>query len=643
MSNAISLIGKDGVRVLINGKLSYIPADGLAQYLAGVSADNLERIELITTPPAHLDAEGNAGYINVVMKRSPNDGLSGSTTLSGGWGVGELGNASANVNYQRGRMSLYGNYSFLWNAQEQRFRNFRRVTDSEGISEMATLSWRDPEQRNHDTRIGLDYQLSGRTTVGALFAAFDNRWSMDALNRLTATTDGTPMRRIDSANDEVNHWRHFMGNLNLQNKLGAAGTLRMDLDYLRYSNDNPTVYRNTATDLASGDVSLDRLESGKHTPLHIIVANADYTRTLEKWAFGAGLKGAFARFTNEIRFTGPVGDADWFSEFGFDSRSTLREDVLAAYGSADFTPSKATTLKMGLRYELTDSNLGSEAEKNIVDRRSGNLFPSVALSHKLSEDYQVGASYARRITRPSFRDMAPFLYFADPYTFFTGNAGLQPAIINSVKLDGTYRSVLVSLQYAWEDSTIARFQSRLLPGHNVQVMFPTNFRGTQSATALLAAPLKVNSWWSTQNNTMLMWREVDGVQNSIPVKLTNRSFRINSTQNFDLPRDFALEGTGFYQSASLFGAMDFRAMWAVNLGLQKTLPNKAKLTLTVNDLFDSFNWRQTMGSPGDPIYFDRFLDFGHRYVSLTYSTRFGGDKAAKKRSTASEDERVRAQ
>ncbi|MDQ3604891.1 MAG: TonB-dependent receptor, partial [Gemmatimonadota bacterium] len=227
MSNAISLIGKDGVRVLINGKLSYIPADGLVQYLAGMSADNLERIELITSPPASLDAEGNAGYINLVMKRSPDDGLNGSVTLSGGYGEGEVGDGSTSLSYQQGRASLFGNYSFSWDAREQTFSNFRRVIGTEGVTEMPAMSWRDRVQRNHNARMGMDYRVNDRTTLGALVAAYDNRWSMDALNRLTVLTDGTPVTRVESNNEEVNHWRHSMGNLNLQHKLGGAGTLQM--------------------------------------------------------------------------------------------------------------------------------------------------------------------------------------------------------------------------------------------------------------------------------------------------------------------------------------------------------------------------------------------------------------------------------
>jgi hypothetical protein len=642
MSNAVSLIGKSGVRVLVNGKLSYIPAEGLVQYLSGMSADNLEKIELITSPPAYLDAEGNAGYINLVMKRNPDDGLNGSFAASAGYGKGELGNASTSLNYQRGALGIFGNYGFLWNAQQQFGSNYRRVVGAEGITESPTTTLRDPVQRNHDGRVGIEYRMSKSTTLGGLVAAYDNRWSMDALNRLTIKRDGTPVTRIDSDNDEVNHWRHAMGSLNLQQKLGSAGTLRMDLDYLRYSNENPTVYHNTSTDVPSGRTTTEQMESGKSTPFRILVAKADYTRTRDRWELGAGVKGAFARFTNKTRLEGVSGD-DWAHEVGFGTTSRLREDVLAAYGSASFTPGEATTLKAGLRYELTDSNLGSDEEKDIVDRRFGSLFPSIALSHKLSDRRQVDASYTRRITRPSFRDMAPFLYFIDPYTFFSGNAGLQPAIINTAKLDVTHGSVLTSLQYAWEDSTIARFQSHLLPGRNIEVLLPTNFRNTQTATALMSVPVHLTSWWSTQNSLTGTWREVEGSRNGAPATFSSKSFRVNSTQTISLPGELTLEGTGFYQGPSLWGSWELDPAWVVNLGLQRTLPNRAKLTLSVSDLFDSAKLSGNVGSPGEPLYIERRWRLSQRSVSLAYSMRFGGGKAAGKRQTASKEESERVQ
>ena len=643
-SNAISMLGKEGVRVMIGGKLSYIPAEGLVQYLAGLSADNIESIELITSPPANLDAEGNAGFINIVLRRNPDDGLSGSVTISGGYGEGELGSASADFNYQRNRISLYGSSSFLWSGQKQFATNFRRVVGAEGIMEMPTVTWRDPVWRHPSARVGIDYQLSGKTTVGALVAAFDNRWSMNALNRLTVKTDGRPVTRIESDNEEINHWRHVMGNLNVRHKLSSAGTFSMDLDYLYYHDNNPTGYLNTSTEIANGVTTEEQLQSGKVTPFRILVAKADYlTVAREKWELGAGVKGAFSRFTNETSFASLI-QGEWVARAGLGSTSNLREDVFAVYGHANVRVSASVSLKAGLRYELTDSNLGSDEEEDLVDRRFGSLFPSVTYTHKLSDAHQIGVSYTRRITRPSFHDMAPFLYLWDPYTFFTGNAALQPAITSSLKLDVTFKTLLASLEYAWEDSTIARFQNHFIPEDDLQLIFPVNLRGTRTTTALITLPVQLTDWWSTQNDVMVTWQAVDGFMRDVPVTMNREFVRFNMAQNLRLPHGFAFETTGFYQSATLSGITQSEPMWGVDLGLQRALPGgKGKLTLSVSDVFNSVEWRSATGSPDDPLYIKQLYDTSRRTFQLTYTRRFGGSKAMTKRSTASEEESERVQ
>ncbi|MDX1555995.1 MAG: outer membrane beta-barrel protein, partial [Xanthomonadales bacterium] len=391
-AGTISMMGKDGVRVMIGGKLSYSPAEGLAQYLAGISADNIERIELITSPPANLDAEGKAGFINIVMKRHPEDGLDGSMTVSGGYGKGAVGSASADISYQRRRISLYGTSSFFWSGQRQFATNFRRVVGTDGIMEMPTVTWRDPVWRNLDARAGIDYRLNGQTTVGALVAAYDNRWSMTALNSLTVKTDGHPVTRIDSDNEDINRWRHVMGNLNVRHRPDSASTFSVDLDYLYYHDDNPTGYRNTSTEIASGRTTQERLQSGKITPFRILVAKADYSTVVrEKWALGAGVKGAFSRFTNRTSFE-HLGQEEAMAHVGLGSTSRLREDVLAVYGHATVQLSASGALQVGLRYELTDSNLSSD-EEDLVDRRFGSLFPTASYTHTLGDAHQVGVSY----------------------------------------------------------------------------------------------------------------------------------------------------------------------------------------------------------------------------------------------------------
>jgi hypothetical protein len=644
MSGSISLIGKDGVQVMINGKVSYIPADGLVQYLAGISADNVDRIELITSPRAEFDAEGNAGFINIVLKRRPDEGLNGSLAASGGYGAGEVGSGSADVHYQRGQISLSGSYSLLWNGQRQVLSNFRQIMGAEGAVETPSMSHRDPVQRNNVARFAVEYQAGERTAIGALVAGYENKFSMNALTEMSVRSNGNPVTIGRSDIAMFNRWRHAMGGVSLGHQLKSGGKLNVDLDYLRYQNDMPTQNSALLTDVMSGQVVSELLDSDKSTPLRILVTKADYQSWLsQRWELRAGVKGAFSRFTNEVTLLSPVQDA-WMHEVGHSGTSSLREDVLAVYGATTYRLGDAASLDFGIRYELTDSELGAHDKESLVDRRFGSFFPSAALQHKLNEMTGVNASYTRRITRPSFNDLASFTRYENRYTLFAGNLALQPAIMSTVKLDLTYRSVLASLQYAWEDSSIVRFQSRVAPGENIQIIYPMNMSDTRIATVLLAVPLTVAHGWRTQNSVSATRHGVEGLRNDAHVSVSRKSFRLTSTHNLALPDDFALEATGAYQSATLLGTARFTPMWSVHVGLQRALPGgKGRLTLSVDDVFDSMGWSFATGASGEPLYTRGDMDAWHRTFRLTYSTRFGDGKAADKRSTASESEGGRVQ
>lgn len=643
-SGTVSMLGKDGVRVLVNGRESYVPADGLVQFLAGMSAESIESVELITAPPAEYDAEGNAGLINIVLTEQPGDGVRGSTSLTGGYGGGELGRASADVQVRRGPLSIVGSYAFLWDGRDQTFTNVRRVTRADGLVESPTFSTREPVQRNHDARVRLDVALGERTTVGGLVAGYDNRWSMAALNTTSVDVGGRTVTRTVSDNEEVNHWRHLMGNVNVRHDLVVGGAVSVDLDVLGYHNDNPTEYRNATTDVASGEVTEEVLGSGKTTPLRIYVAKADY-RAPEAgaWSWGAGVKGAASRFTNDPTFVSLV-DPAWFDDDAVAEESTLREDVLAAYGSARYAPNDRTTLDVGLRFEQTASTLRTEAGRVLVDRSYGELFPNVALSHGLGEHARLGASYVRRITRPTFNDMAPFIYFLSPSTFFTGSAAVQPATLNALKADATVRDVVASVQYAWEDGSIARFQSRVLSDANVQIFFPTNITATRTLTGLVAAPLALADGWTTQSDATVTRQAVEGVVADRPVERAHTAYAFRTTHNVRAPADLSLEVTGSYQSAALFGAARFEPLWSVNVAVQRALPGGAgELTLAVDDVFDTARWRITEADASVPFAIETVYDGFNRTVRLTYSRRFGTGGGVEARTTASEEESSRVQ
>lgn len=643
-NSAISISGKSGVVVMINDRRNYMSINAVIQLLAGMSADNIERIEIITTPPAGFDAEGNAGFINIVLKKSIDDGFSGSLALSAGYGRGEQGNAGGNFNYRQGKFNLYGDYTYLRNAQSQVFMLSRTAQLENELAGTSTRSNRDPLQSNHTGRLGLDLELSKNTVVGALFSSYDTKWTMDALNNAVISSDNRPQTLINTQNTELNQWRHYGGNLNLKHTFREGETLNVDADFLYYKDNNPTDYLNTYMD---GDGNFDfeeQARSGKVTPIKIGVAKLDYGRPLgSKIKMTTGLKGTISRFDNDVSVERLITQG-WEADPALTNEYKLDERILAAYADFDLTVDEKTSLKAGLRYEYTNSNLGTVENENIVDRQYGRFFPSVFLSRQLNENSSLNLSYSRRITRPTFNDMAPFVIFMDPTTFFSGNPALQPAFSNTYKIDCRIKSTLLSLQYSTEDSTIANFQSRIIPGTNQQLIYARNQQYQRTASLTISIPFSPAPWYNMFLNAAGAWQEA-GIYNEDILSIVQlKSFNIYSSHTFTLPKDLTLEITGFYNSGALFGSFIMEGFGAVNAGLQKKFSTDGStLRIGVDNIFNTLIWKMSANVPELQQTFSGSFQFANPTVKISYSRPFGNSKmkGQRKRTTGSEEERKR--
>ncbi len=458
-NNTISVNGKNGVVVMINEKISYMPVEALVELLNGISAGNIEKIEIITTPPAKYDAEGNAGYINIVMISNPNTGMNGSYFLTGGYGKKPLGSAGLNFNYRHARTNLFGNYGYDYSGYVQGGSGYTSLTKSAGLVENRTFSSRDASRQVHNARLGIDYQVDSSTVLGALVSGYINHWKMTANNGAAVNLNGVLDSTIRTVDNETNLWHNLMTNLNFQHTFHPGQILYLDANYIYYRDSNPNDYYNQYYKGTSDFVYDEHIQSGKNTPIHFYVFSADYVTTVaKKIKLESGAKLSLSNFTNDVSLL-RLHPGGWITDSSLSANYLLKENILAAYTTLSFDIDAKTSLKGGLRYEHTGSNLGTTRVANIVDRKYGQLFPTFYISRKIDDNNSLNFSYSRRITRPTFNDLAPFTIFFDPKTFFTGNPALQPAIANSLQASYIHKQFIVSLSYTYEENTIENFQT----------------------------------------------------------------------------------------------------------------------------------------------------------------------------------------
>ena len=642
-NNSIAVNGKNGVVVMLNGKITYMPIDALVQLLAGISAGNIEKIELITTPPAKYDAEGNAGYINIVLINNPNAGWSGSYFLTAGYGKKELGAAGVNFNYRSSKINLYGNYGFNYDHSIQTGTGFTQIAKSGDIIANTSFSNRDATRQVHNVRIGLDYQVDSSTIIGALVSGYNNHWRMLANNGATVKKNNVLDTTINTVDLETNHWQNIMTNLNFQHTFKPGNVLFIDANYIYYKDDNPNAYSNNYYNNVKEFLYHEDVRSGKITPINFKVFSSDYTAAIgKKITMEAGAKISLSRFTNDVSVDN-LKQGAWVPDTSLSANYLLKENIGAAYTSFTISVGSKTTMKAGLRYEYTTSNLGTTAKSNIVNRKYGELFPTFYIARKFNDDNSINFSYSRRITRPTYNDLAPFTIFFDPKTFFTGNPALQPAVANSVQASYVYKNYIFSLTYTHENNTIESFQTqRIDTVNNTLYLSAINFTYEQYVTASFSLPFVVTKWWSMQNNINGDWHQVNTVYENKPVQLQLFDYNINSTQRFTLPKDFSIELTGFYISASYFGTGKLKPIYQFDAGVQKKFGKKKDvLRFTANDMFNSgTNYRFVEKLPlgGDIV--NGSLNFGMVAYKLTYTHNFGNKalKDKRDRSTGAEDE-----
>ncbi len=645
LTKTISLMGKQGVVLMINGKISRLPSDAIVQMLEGMNANNIDRIELIHTPPANFEAEGNAGIINIVLKNTGDEGLNGGYSGKIGYGRAEKYGANVYFNFRKNKLNTFGSYDYNFNLNPQVFTNYRGVQQGNDFVETETYSNRPyTPTPTQSARLGLDYQVNKKTVIGILGTFFDSHWYMEAENDVKYSKNGIVQNHLLMPNSETNHNRSFSGNINLTHQFSETQTLNIDADMIHFDINNPSHYQIQNLDASDAKTPQYELQINKKTPINAFVTKADYTLNISKntnLEFGG--KVTFLKFDNDVRVDS-ISDQnvsvvlkDYTSKFG------LNENVTGAYSSFSTKINKNTDLKLGLRYEYTNSNLGSEEQPNVVDRHYGSWFPSFFISHKIDENENINFSYSRRISRPQIRRLAPWLIFSDPTTLESGNIALQPSFTNALKLDYSIKTWHFGVSYSIENNPM-RLVPKINARTNRQLNSFENLGEERVAAAYVSVPFHPAKWWEMQNSVFVNSTDIRLTLEGQAIKLLNVNYGFNMSNTLKLPNKITLEVSGNYNSPGYWGIAYWRANGSANAGIEKDFGRKwGKLRFNVSDIFLSSNWFGNTNQPNLNLMVRSSYQMAERTFMLTWKNTFGNAKlkSARNRQTASAEEMKR--
>ena len=657
----ISLKGKQNVMVLMDGKPTYMSASDLANLLRNMQSSSLEKIEIMTNPPAKYDAAGNAGVINLKTKKNQNMGLNGSATVGFGYGFYKSlpkENGSLNLNYRQGKLNLFGNFSgnhrknFQINEINRKF-----VENGKTLSGFDQVADSDKQNSSISYKMGADYFLDSKNTIGVLFNGMRGNYIEILDNRAIIKNslgqqDSTSITKGNISND----WANYSANINFKHVIDSTGKeWTADADYARYNANNNMMYRTSKYDL-SNILRQTRNEDGMtESKIDIYSIKTDLVYPINKTSkFEAGLKSSYVNSNNDMRFEFLVGDLNNRVLDPTRTRDFLyKENINAGYLNYS-TTFKKLSIQLGLRAENTIGQ-GTLKGKELLNRNYTNLFPSVFLREKLNAKHQLGLSYSRRIDRPSYEDLNPFLYFLDPYTFEKGNELLQPQYTDALELSHTFMDgITTTINYSRTNSVMTEIlqQNNALKLTNVTKY---NIGYVDNFGIAFSVPVPITKWWFSNTYFNLYNNHyvgeipkvtigADGTESTIFQSLDARAttYNANTTHQFTLPKKFSLEVSGWYQSGFIEGQLAGKPMGAVSFGIQKKMmKDKATLKLNVNDVF----WTQKFR--GSFVFNDVDVQIINRWESrvarVTFTYRFGNNKikAARQRQTGLDDEKGR--
>lgn len=648
----LSLAGKTGVRVYIDGKPSPLAGTDLAAYLKSLQSAQIESIEIITNPSAKYEAAGNAGIINIRLKKNLTIGTNGSANAGYNIGINAKYNAGISLNHRNTKVNVFGNYNFSRGNNEFSIISTRTAPDSIFDQSNVIIN---KNLGSHNFKTGIDYFINKKSTIGVVINGniSDNSTITDGpmsilysptkmLDRTVLATGNTKMKRSN-----VNF------NANYRYAVTGGSELNIDADYGIFNLRNNQIQPNDYYNSAGTKIYSTSNNTVSPSDIEIYSFKIDYEQNFKKGRLGYGGKIGFVKTDNNFNRTSMEGSmyTNETNRFKYD------ENINAAY--VNFNRGfKGFMIQVGVRVENTNSKghstgmtnsstMGTSTFDSSVKRNYVDVFPSAAITFNKNPLNQWGITYSRRIDRPAYQDLNPFEFRLNDYSYMKGNTQLRPQYSNSFGITNTYKYKLnTRLNY----SHVKDMFAQLPDTSGSKSLLTKKNLATQDIVSLnISYPFQYK-WYSfftnvTGSHTIYNASipDLSGNIRKVDTKVTTLSFFMQNS--FKLGKGFTAELSGFYNSPSVWmGFFKSKAIYSIDAGVQKTVfKGKGMVKIAVGDIFNSLKFRGDSDFAGQQNTF--YGKPESRQFKASFNVRFGRSqiKAARQRKSGVEDETKRTQ
>ncbi|MDQ7949066.1 MAG: TonB-dependent receptor, partial [Pedobacter sp.] len=630
--STLSLNGKQGLVVMLDGKPTPLSGADLINYLKSIPATAVEQLEIMTNPSSKYDASGNAGLINIKLKKDQRFGLNGNFSLSYGQGVYGKPSGSLNMNYRNKKWNFFGNYAHSEPIGFTAFDINRKFFAAGSIQAVFDQkSFIKQPIKNDVIKVGTDYFLGKKTTIGIISTYVDTRSNRNGTTNSVITNPSGSLVSTTENNNQLSEDRsNFFLNLNLKQAFGTKGKeLTVDADYGRFDADNLQKFMTDIFNAGGTLTSTDHLRTDQFGKLSVKSIKADYTHPIGKTEkFEAGLKSSLVVTDNDIQFfTGAPG-----SEALDPNRSNhfiYEENINAAYANYA-KQSNTTDVQVGIRSEHTHTEGQQLATGQSFSRNYISLFPTLFLNQKLGKFHQLSLSYRRSIDRPSYRQLNPFRIFVDAYTYIVGDPQLKPMINNNYEIAYTLNSKYIfTLSYARTKDVITDIFEQD-DATKISNQIPANLQTFTQYSLSANLPFQVRKSISSNLNASIFQINYTSPLQGGNLENEYLSWNVNMNNSFTLGKGWTAELNGNYNSKIAYGLFLIRNLAAVSAGIQKTTNNKlSTFRLSASDMFSTNHIAVLVKYQNMDFFTDRRWD--SRVINFTYTQRFGKNSVAQSR------------
>lgn len=634
-NGSIALHGKTGVLVLIDDKPTYLSGADLNNLLSSMSSSQVERIELMTNPPAKYDASGNAGIINIVTKKNRQKGFNGSFTISASQGIYPKNNNSVALNFRSGKINTFLNYNINLVKYLTDIYALRKYYDANGTIThvLDQPSYFSGKFINQIVKTGLDYSISRNTTIGFTIGGIitDRRGHNIATATWLDPISGSIDSTISTVNNNKSHFFNQSANINARHTISSKQDISADIDWLRYNIRTEQLFNNHF--LGTGGY-VEASQGNIPTTITIKSGKIDHNLKLGKDAtLQSGWKSSSVNTDNTATYQNFNGTV-WSDDLGKSNHFLYKEDIHAVYSSFQ-NKSDRWSMQAGLRYEYTNykaHQLGNSQQKDSSFSRSyDGLFPGGYVSYKMDSLNSFTFTMSRRIDRPAFQTLNPFYFIVNKYTYSTGNPFIRPQDSWNLELNHQFKSLFsTTVSY----SIIKNYFSQIFlndTAKGILLYTQGNVGRTVNlglSSTLTASPFK---WWSITAQVNFNHKVLKGINgNSYTSDINQLNFNVNN--QLTIAKTYTAEVSGFYTTRARNDIQELLyPTGQLSFGVSRPiLKKKATLRLSARDIFYTNAMEGLTQFPNATEYFKLRRD--SRVVTLSFTYRFGKAYKASKRS-----------